>query len=40
MVQLLSVKPQDTLAAAERQAEELAAAKQRMTELELSLIHI
>lgn len=34
VAQLLSVKPQDTLAAAERQAEELAAAKQRMTELE------
>ena len=29
VAQLLSVKPQDTLAAAERQAEELAAAKQR-----------
>ena len=32
--QLLSVKPQDTFAAVERQAAELTAAKQRMTELE------
>ena len=34
VAQLLSVKPQDTLAAVERQSAELAAAKQRMTELE------
>ena len=34
VAQLLSVKPRDTLAAAERQSAELAAAKQRMTELE------
>ena len=40
MAQLLSVKPQDTLAAAERQAEELAAAKQRMTELEDQLFSL
>ena len=32
--QLLSVKPQDTFAAVERQAAELTSAKQRMTELE------
>ena len=36
----LSVKPQDTLAAAERQAEELAAAKRRMTELEDQLFSL
>ena len=40
VAQLLSVKPQDTLAAAERQAEELAAAKQRMTELEDQLFSL
>ena len=40
VAQLLSVKPQDTLAAAERQAEELAAAKQRMTELEVQLFSL
>ena len=40
VAQLLSVKPQDTLAAAERQAEELAAAKQRMTELENQLFSL
>ena len=34
VAQLLSVKPRDTLAAVERQSAELAAAKQRMTELE------
>ena len=34
VAQLLSVKPQDTLAAVERQNAELTAAKQRMTELE------
>ena len=36
----LAVKPQYTLAAAERQAEELAAAKQRMTELEDQLFSL
>lgn len=40
VAQLLSVKPQDTLAAAERQAEELVAAKQRMTELEDQLFSL
>ena len=39
VAQLLSVKPQDTLAAAERQGE-LAAAKQRMTELEDQLFSL
>lgn len=34
VAQLLSVKPQDTFTAVERQAMELTAAKQRMTELE------
>ena len=38
--QLLSVKPQDTFAAVERQAAELTAAKQRMTELEDQLFSL
>ena len=38
--QLLSVKPQDTLAAVERQNAELTAAKQRMTELEDQLFSL
>ena len=40
VAQLLSVKPQDTLAAVERQSAELAAAKQRMTELEDQLFSL
>ena len=40
MAQLLSVKPQDTLAAVERQNAELTAAKQRMTELEEQLFSL
>ena len=40
VAQLLSVKPQDTLAAVERQNAELTAAKQRMTELEDQLFSL
>ena len=40
VAQLLSVKPQDTLAAVERQNAELTAAKQRMTELEDQLFYL
>ena len=40
VAQLLSVKPQDTLAAVERQNAELTAAKQRMTELEDQLLSL
>ena len=40
VAQLLSVKPQDTFTAVERQAMELTAAKQRMTELEDQLFSL